>query len=73
MGGFLDEVRHPLGFFLETGDEVVHAVLKEHDKAESEKHKKREPEQSAEETHARRLTDGFSAVNDSHTTFPAFA
>jgi hypothetical protein len=73
LGGFLDEVRNPLGFFLETGDEVIQPILKEHDEAESEKHKKHEPEQSAEESHARRLADGFSAVNDSHATEAAFA
>ena len=64
LGGFLDEFRHTLKFLLKAGDEVGRPVLKEDDKAESEKHKQQEPEQTTDEAHAATLTYWFAAVND---------
>ncbi len=57
MNGFLDEFGDPLALLLETGNEVTGPILKKHDKAECEKHKKREPKERADETHVPRLTD----------------
>jgi len=64
LGGFLNEFRYSLKFLLKTGDEVGRPVLKKDDKAESEKHKQHEPEQTADETHAATLTYRLLAVND---------
>ena len=51
VAGVLDERLHLFEFLLEPGDEIVRAVLEEHDEAEREKHKKNEPEKAAEQCH----------------------
>ena len=51
-------------FLLKTGDEVGRAILKKDDKTKCEKHKKQEPEKTADETHGRRLTYRLPAVNE---------
>jgi hypothetical protein len=66
LGGvrrFLDEGRDPVQFLFETGNEVARPIFKQDDKAESEKHKQKNPEQSANEAHARTLTYSVPAVN----------
>jgi hypothetical protein len=66
----LDVIRDPVEFFFKAGHEFARPVLKENDKAESEKHKEQKPEQTPDETHARTLTDWLPAVNDWNTTIP---
>ena len=63
MGGFLDEFRHPVQFLFETGHEIGRPILEEHHEAEGEEDEEDEPKQSSNETHVRRLTYRFSAVN----------
>jgi len=66
----LHVVRDPVKFFFKAGHEFARPILKENDKAESEKHKEQKPEQTPDETHARTLTDWLPAVNDWNTTIP---
>ena len=61
-------VRDPVEFFLEAGHEVARPVFKKNDEAKSEKHEEQKPEEIPDETHARRLTYSFRAVNDWNTT-----
>ena len=63
MGGFVDELRHPVQFLFETGNEIARSILEEYDEAEREEDEEDDPEQSSNETHGRRLTYWLSAVN----------
>src|SRR5436190_5982835 len=64
FAGFLGKGLHPFEFLLESGSEIVRAVLKKHHEAKGEENEEDEPEKPAKQRHGLMVTYSSPQVNE---------